>query len=301
MNLYLLSLLGCSDYTIQTIVEKTMNTKTIKDEFETVELKADILFVLDESGSMTTEREILTEEIPNLVAKLQEQNYDSLNLRIGLTSADPLQQAYGFVDLDKDLNTKEVQEMFWESESNYCHNTYGTYQDSCEMGIDAALNSFANDPHRKDADLLVMWFSDEVDQSFNSVQSYLEGAADFKQEPFTVMEAAVIYTDDPQCWGDTQTFVTNYRYEDASDTVLDLCEPGSWDAALNPLIDHLPYLNSRFALSQEPVDVFDIIVELNGTDLSDHYWTYDGLNNSVNITYSLPAGIEVQIYYPIEK
>ena len=253
----------------------------------------DILWVIDTSGSMNRYDENLLHGIGTMLSALPPSGW-----RLAMTSNDPASAAtesqFPLVPGDDIL----------DAEAMYSSMGRG----GREEGFDAAYEYIVNNPYastwmRPDAALLVVFVSDEEDQSdshFPSVQDFItwyqgqRGGSSFISSIINVEEA------DSVCLGAVNSIDIGRRYMEATNwfagVIVDICSddwsPGVRDATVT-LEPH-----EEWSLTHIPI-VPTIRVFIDGQLNWD--WTYNSGTNSVIFTIIPSAAEHVEIGYVIDQ
>lgn len=305
--LYLLFVSGCgSDYPINTWVEEVVDTEMCRESFEAYPQKLDVAIIADESGSMGTELEMLYEQIPAFLERFNDKTFTNLDVLVGVGGADPNNAGlYGFVNMseptaEEDLNT------LVGSLDTYCK-VHGDRHCTKEAGLDSMLVSHVHDEEYRhdEADLLVVWISDEPDQSSNTAETYLAQVYAFREPPFMTYHAAIVYTNENDvCWESDGSSLPGTGYMEAANMVLSLCEPETWSDAIDLAANHLPYVNQYLNLEQKPFSAFDIKVfernEDSMIEIKDDFWNYNATTNTVQLKYDPIVGTKTEVFYQTE-
>jgi hypothetical protein len=289
----LLILTGCSrdiglNYTVE---ENIIGDAAIESGF-VYDQALDILILIDSSGSMSDEASILATTMPKIYDELVGPSFLDLNWRLGLKSTDSTEGILtNWVDWD-DPNV--------EFKLASLPLGYPSYFRQGEEGLDAAITSMAWDVdfHREDADLLIIWISDERDQSAISVEQYNNLSGIFKVYPFEVSESSIVVT-----WlSDESNTRCDYAselgtgYIEPSEIIIDLCDTDDWVNTLDYAKEHVPTLNEVWPLTYIPTNPDKIDVYVN--DAIWNNWIYQPNNNSVFMTVIPDSGSYVVISYP---
>lgn len=252
----------------------------------------DILWVIDTSGSMSRYEPQLLAGIAAMLAALPESGW-----RLAMTSNSPdkaaVEAQFPLVPGDDIVDAEDM------------YNAMGVGHR--EEGFDATYEYIVNNPYsstwmRSDAALLVVYVSDEEDQS----DDHFPVVSDFNvwygsQRGGSVFIASVINLDSAEsvCAHTVNAIDVGDRYMEATNyfagTIVDICSddwsPGVTDASnqVDPYeewtLSHVPYPDS--------IRVF-IDTQLNAD------WTYDAATNTVQFTVLPPAGSLVEIGYIID-
>lgn len=239
-------LLACSDFRITHIDDDSGKTTYIAiDTGVAVEERLDILFVVDESCSMSEEQEILEANVGTLLSPLESKAADSIDWRAGISSANPAEGgAVGWAYRDQEDPVGTL--------STYIGNLNTNCQGyTCEAGFDAAIISNLKDKeHRDDADLLTVFVSDEHEQSSNSLAGFLTEASKFRGVPFTTINTAIVHSvADTSCAGVAER---GSGYIEAADVFVELCDVANWPDTINAAIAHVQSINRYAYLTHEP-------------------------------------------------
>lgn len=250
----------------------------------------DILMVVDTSCSMDEDIENMLNYIPTIHQELLGPDFDDLDWRFGVTTMSPNQQEMEkWVSWDDPMVEFRLQAMLVDSMST---EGYGI-----EQGLDSTINSLAWDTefHRVESDTLIIFMSDEKDQSSISVEDYLTLTSNYKQHPFVVTESAIVPTR------------LNYRcdyanelgtgYLEVSEISVDLCDTNKWSSVLDYAKEHVPTLNRVWPLQYDPLEISSIEVRVNDQLWED--WEYDADRNEVLMTVIPESGALVIITYLI--
>jgi hypothetical protein len=272
---------------IEEIVEETVGESVVEQGY-IYNQALDILFIVDESGSMSYEQELIVNYLPDMYSVLTGPDFTDLDWRVMLRSADPDIEPYGWVSWD-------------DPNPNYSLHALFTFLGSTawlEQGLDVAIQSTAFDTefHRPEADLLIIFVSDEPDQSFISVSTYESLISTYKTYPFETTEAAIVYSDsDIVDYPDCVVEQTGTGYIDVSEQVVSFCNPAVWEDIMYEAKAHVPTLNEEWPLSEVPYDPSAIQVFADAEEWFD--WRYDNQSNTVFLTDIPEAGTLITIVY----
>ena len=251
----------------------------------------DILWIIDTSGSMNRYDPLLLAGIEAMMNALPESGW-----RLAMLSSDPnkaaLESQFPLVPGD---DVADAMDMY-------------TYmgRGGMEEGFDAAYEYIVNNPYastwmRHDAALLVVFVSDEEEQSndhfanvvdFTNWYSSLRGGSAFVASINNVAQA------DSVCASTPSAIDVGDRYMEAVNhfggTVVDICSE-DWSPGVTDASHQLePYEEWPLAYAPKPssIEVF-----IDGTPNTD--WTYDSVENKVIFTVIPGAGVLVEIAYAI--
>jgi len=275
---------------VEEVIEETVGESVLEQGY-IYNQALDILFIVDESGSMSDEQEMLATYIPDMYLSLVGNDFSDLEWRVMLRSADPDDESYGWVGWDDANAEYKLNALFsYLGQSGYY-----------EQGIDVAVQStaFDDDFHRQEADLLIIFVSDEPDQSSYSVASYESLISTFKSHPFKTTEAAIVYSDtDAATYPECNVEQIGTGYIDVAEQIASFCDPSRWENILAEARDHVPELNEEWPLSEIPYDPDTIRVFANADEWFD--WYYDEPTNTVYLTDIPDVGTLISIIYVIE-
>ncbi len=292
----MLGLYGCS----QDIgVHYTKETNIIGDlGFESGyahDQAVDILFLVDESGSMYDDQARLSSYMPDIYDTLIGPDFTDLKWRVGITATDSSAGIYASVDYDDEsadiklMTLTSFLEGHWE-----------------EAGLDAAVQSVAWDTsfHRKDADLLLVYISDEAEQSTVDQSTYEQVMSSVKDYPFMVTESSIVFTGNQLLYNDDCSMDSSINlgtgYINISETVIDLCETTSWESVLEVAKNHVPTLNEDWPLTQIPVYPYIDNIQVYLDEVETHDWIYIESSNMVQLTKTPEPDTYVSIVYLVE-
>lgn len=291
-NIFISTLLlqGCTNdfgfnYTIE---EKTEIIGEIQIDSSFIYRQAvDILFVVDESCSMVEEQDDLQNTMPTIYNELVGPNFTDLDWRVGIKSADPNDGGiYSWVNYDDPNPTIGLMSL-----------TSLLKDHQAEAGLDSAMTSIGFDSgfHREESDLLIVFISDEPDQSVTFPSPIYESTIQsVKSYPFIVTESSIIvtYTGESRC--DNASIVSS-GYPDVSEITVDLCDTQNWVKVLDFIKRHVPTLNERFELTKYPISESTIDVYADGVIWND--WTYNAEENVVYLTVTPEVDSLIQVAY----
>ena len=284
----LMALAGCIDnmLTYEVIEEVEVFPPVYAELFTQPSLTNgfDIIWVIDRSGSMNNHDAELLTGIEQMLTSLP----IDLQWRIGIVSTDPDEALANenFPLVPGDTIDDAVDRL------NALGNPWG------EFGLEAlytymVLGAYSSTWLRYDAGLLVVFVSDEDDQSMtiepSDIVDYLRSARS------TSAVSAIVGLNESSCADET-----GERYLEVvtakQGTSIDICS-NSWTAGVEAATQALePY--ESWALTHFPVPE-TINVFVNGKTSSD--WVYDITNNVVEFTVIPEGGDVVQIVYGVES
>jgi hypothetical protein len=283
-------------------------TTSVEDSFTqtaTALKKLDVLWVVDNSGSMREEQENLGKNFKDFINKFSNLGID---FKMSITTTDtrgnnagkPVQNS-----LEK-LTSEELskdRQGFLDNFNNMVQvgiNGWGR-----EKGLKASesfSNRFANLHFRDDAYFVIIYVSDEEDQSEKTVDNHFKQIAKWKSNPGLVKAYSIVDTSSPLY--DNQYLVSGYkRYKDMSDLtggyVADIND--NFSSTLLKMGNNIAELTKSFPLSQIPFDASLIKVFVNG--IEDNRWIYDPANRTIkfNDGQEPKANDMIKIKYEVES
>ena len=257
----------------------------------------DIVWLIDKSGSMNQHAQSVVDGIEAMMLALPPSGW-----RLGITTT--AWQNAGTTSQFPLVPGDSVQDA-WDA-----YNNTGTAH--LEAGFDALYaylveNTYNQSWLRPDAGLLVVFVSDEEEQSSRDFTSTNAGLLDFinwygNQRP-SVFLASIVNLPAPQsaCNHNPVPIHIGQRYADATNTfggvVVDICSddwaPGV-QAATNQVEPH-----EEWALTYHPI-VDTLIVFVDTVVLPGDEWQYNTTTNSVEFLVIPPEGALVEIGYVID-
>ena len=296
-----LSLVACSEWSIsdqRTIVETIViepKSEIWVDEFEQVEDfdKIDIIWVLDRSCSMTSINQTLLDSIETMMDALP----TDINWRLKMITA-----GTAWTTLQPDTFPLTRGDILSDAEQML----NALPGDQGEEGFDAlrnyvSINEYARTWLRPGAAMLVVFVSDEEEQSDNSVT-----VGDFTRwyESYrsTVFLASIVNIprDESICDPPPASFNVGGRYIEAAENfegeVVDICLD-DWSLAVRQATNQMKPIEF-YELTHEPY-VESIIVYVDGEVSYD--WHYNDVQNMIEFTVVPPSFAEVRMAYLVKQ
>ena len=252
----------------------------------------DIIWVIDPSGSMNVHRNRVLSGIGEMMNALPQVNW-----RLAIISAD-------YNTSKNDANFPLLPgDTVSDAQSVYTSAVYGYL----EAGFQAvynyiADNSFSSNWLREDASLLIVFVSDEEEQSLASFPVVSDFTDWLKEQRDSVYVASIVNFE--QSLSDCSTVNpvnVGYRYMEATSDfggqIIDICST-DWSAGvLDAANGAVPY--SSYPLTETPADYNYITVFVDGIVYHDAYWDYNPVGNKIDFILE-PAGgslVEIAYYY----
>lgn len=268
--------------------------------------KFDILWVVDNSGSMREEQQQLAYNFDVFINKFIEKNID---FKMSITTTDTRNNNAG--KPVQDSLTKLTSEKLAENEQQFLNDfadmiQVGTSGWGKEKGIKASevfSDRFAIHHFRKDAYFVVVYVSDEEDQSEKTPENHLKQIAKWKDNAGLVKAYSIVNISKP--YNGNQYLVSGYeRYEDMSELTGGYISDIN-DNFYNTLLDmgnDIAELAESFPLSKVPHDASTIKVLVNGVNQSDG-WEYDEQARTIKFLpgYVPAANAIINIAYEVES
>jgi hypothetical protein len=274
-------------------------SSSVTDEFEQEGITtADILFVIDNSGSMGIWQTALSDNFNSFISVFA---ITGVDYQIAVITTDNATfRGPILTDATPDLETAFTDQA-----------VAGTYGSSYEKGLQfaEAATSSGGDASpsssflRIDAKLIIIFVSDEKDWSPKSDAEYVSHFNSLKTSDSLIVTHAVV-GDAPSGCSVTTSSWTDADYGEGYIEVsaltggefVSICS-SDWGADLESLAQD-SILNTSFELSDIPFEE-SIIVEVDGVSVTD--WTYDILENSINFegSYIPPTESIIEINYSI--
>ncbi len=271
--------------------EDTGNEPIWVDSFEQPSATAgvDVIWVIDPSGSMNTHRTRLLAGIADMMGSMP-----AVSWRLTIISADPRQSV---VDSDFPLLPGDGTA---EATAEYTASVTG----ALEQGFEAVWEYMENNPMaaswmRDDASLLVLFVSDEEEQSTASFPM-VSDFTDWLDEQRSSVYVASIVNHDPSVSSCNWNAINNGdRYMEAtnhySGQILDICSEDWSGGVLDAANGAIPY--SSYPLTHVPLFEDNIAVFVDGVIYHDAYWDYKPVSNRIDFILEPPGGSLVEIAY----
>jgi len=245
----------------------------------------DILWVIDRSCSMRDNEPLLFDGIDAMINSLP-----STGWRLNMISNSP----------PNVLNDKQFPlvpgDTVADAQTMYNKMSTGTY----EMGFDALeeylfYNTYVSQWMRTDVPLLVVFVSDEEDQSNQTPAQFVQWYSNYRKNVYL---ASIVHVDPYESLCSVSFYDVGYNSIEATNllggVVVDICSddwaPGVTDAS----VQITPY--EHYELTHTPTDMNEVYVFIDGAPNYD--WYYNRTDNTVYFTV-VPTGNQlVEIAYP---
>lgn len=261
------------------------------DSFEQPNATAgvDVIWVIDPSGSMNSHRTRLLAGIADMMSAMP-----AVSWRLTIISADPRTSVN---DADFPLLPGDGAS---DATAEYTNSVTGAY----ERGFEAVYEYIENNPMaaswmREDASLLIVFVSDEEEQS-TGVFPMVSDFTDWLDEKRSSVFVASIVNHDPAistC--NSSPLNVGNRYMDAanyySGQILDICSEDWSGGVVDAANGAVPY--SSYPLSHVPLYTENIVVFVDGVVYHDAYWDYVPASNRIDFILEPPGGSLVEIAY----
>ncbi len=302
------------DYTPPTSDTPAVDTVVTSDSFTQSGSgsKLDILWVVDNSGSMGDEQKALGE---NFDAFIKDFVTKDIDFKMAVTTTDTSRNNAGrayknSMELLNSNNLKADKSKFMEDFKAMVK--VGTNGSGYERGIKAS-ESFsqryndngpgmgANNWVRDDAYFIIVYMSDEEDQSKKSVPAHLKQIQKWKNNNGLIKAFSIVDMVPNRKRG---AISRGYeRYKEISDlTGGEVASiKGDFHATLLNMGEVIAKLTEQFPLSQKPYDPSAIKVYVDGIQVSE--WSYNSTSNSITFNPdALPAASAVlKVEYGVAK
>ena len=250
----------------------------------------DIIWVIDPSGSMHSHRTRLLQGISDMIGALPQVSW-----RLAIISADYQRslQHQDFPLLPGD-NASDAQAMYSSAVSGYLEAGFSAVYNYIED------NAFSSNWLREDASLLVVFVSDEEEQSTGQFPAVSDFTDWLSEQRISVFVASIVNVDpaNSQCTHTNPAYV-GYRYMGAAQyyngQVIDICST-DWSAGvIDAANGAVPY--TEYPLTETPSDYNYITVFVDGIVYHDAYWNYNPVGNKIEFILEPPGGSLVEIAY----
>jgi hypothetical protein len=262
--------------------------------------KMDILWVIDNSGSMRGEQQALGENFSAFIKEFVQKDVD---FKMAITTTDTERSNAGkeYQDSMTRLTSTELandKDQFMTDFAGLVN--VGTRGSGRERGIKASesfADRYANSWMRDDAYLTIVYLSDERDQSEKSVSDHLKQIQKWKENNGLIRAYSIVNMSQSR-------YSSNYaRYKEISDTtngeVADI--NGDFYQTLLNMGSSLVNLTEQFPLSETPYNLSTIKVFVDELEVST--WSYQADTNSIKFNAdSIPAAnAQIKVTYSKEK
>lgn len=277
-----------------------INETEVFNQSATQTKKLDILWVIDNSGSMSDEQDALGTNFDAFIRDFITKNVD---FKMAITTTDAVGANKGAMVAGSDTKlTSEQAALNPNTFMNDFRNMVrvGTNGSGNEKGLEGSegfMQRYANSFLRNDAYLAVVILSDEEDQSAQAPSFYTDYLKSFKSEAGLVKVYSIVDV------GLTNTgsngVTTGYqRYAEASNLTAGIVADIRDDfyQVLTAMGDSLINLLDSFALAHDPIGG-SLQVFVNGVLSSDY--TFDAASRSIKFNQNNlpPVGAEIRVTY----
>jgi hypothetical protein len=262
--------------------------------------KVDILWVIDNSGSLGDEQDALAANFSSFIDKFIERNVD-FKMAITTTDAYWSRNPVKWVCPDKNLDAAAAasnQAKFISDFQECVH--VGTGGASVEKGFDSSLtflNLYKDSFLRPNAYLVMVMLSDEEEQSSVTVSNFVDYIAGLKggRDKLKIYSIVTLNAEDVQVAPEAP----GTRYIAAADLTGGTYSSIHADFAttLESIGAKIVNLQDSFTLSKIPLDN-NIVVKVNGSVWASG-WTYNSVGHSVKFDgiHLPPEGAQIDIIY----
>ncbi|WP_372654878.1 hypothetical protein [Halobacteriovorax sp.] len=277
--------------------------KSVVEKFTQAEAKdgkVDILWVVDDSGSMGDEQKALAYNFDVFIHEFLEKKID---FKMAITTTDGTSKKNGksvcdFSILDADA-AKSNESQFVKDFANCIK--VGTRGSGREKGLQTSksfVSRYIENWMRDDAYLVVVFVSDEEDQSSNTSQSYVDYFQNLKKTSGLIKLYSIVNTKSTGTSWET----IGYRYLEASDKTGGATAhiKNDFYQVLREMGGKIVDLIDSFALSNKPYED-KIEVKVNGAQVSSGF-TYDNQSRSIKfVDGSVPnEGSNIEVSYAVQ-
>ena len=298
---------GLDDVAMVPIHSKVLPRQMSEIFHQPDEVKADILWVVDCSGSMYEEQQQLSSAASSFINTAVNRG---ANLHIGITSTDMEDTTHQgrLLGTPAVITTDNPQNAISQFSANVMLGTgcSGTEKgfDPMQAAITEPLISGANAGFlRPDAKLLVVFLSDEEEQSAGTVSAYVNVLAGVKNNNPALYTAFAIVGDCPGgCAGNTGDAAEGCRYTDfagrVNGTTSSICA-NSYIGITNAIVDAAVSFPDTFRLAGSP-QLSSLQVRVNDQlQTIDSDYTFNAATNAVRFYDAPPAGATINITYQL--
>ncbi len=260
--------------------------------------KLDVIWVIDNSGSMAEEQESLGDNFSAFIDDFIDEN---VNFKMGVTTTDTRTNGGGNAVSTSlaDLTSAEAAADEADFKSDFArHVNVGIRGDGNEKGLQASesfINRYKTSWMRDDAYLVVVYLSDEEDQSPKTKEEYLASLQAAKTNAGYVKAYSIVNTVPCQTGGGIACGFERYGYQadQTGGTVADI--KSNFATVLRDMSQQIISLLDTFPLAHDPV-AGTVEVRVNGV-VQASGWSVTGRQLKFDAG-SVPAvGSSVQVRY----
>lgn len=262
----------------------------------------DILWVIDDSGSMADNQDALARNFNTFINQFITKN---INFKMAITTTDGTTNRNGRMVGDSSLLTSEAakanKSMFLGNFARWVK--VGTTGSGIEQGLKCAssfLDRYESSFLRKDALLAVVFLSDENDQSEKTVSEYINRLQSAKSSKGLVKTYSIVTQTLPK---NAQWESIGARYNQVSDATAGIKSEitGDFAQTLSEISGHIVNLIDSFALSETPYNNLIEVYVNNSKIISG--WTFDNASRSIKFNAGqIPSeGSKIEIHYKVKS
>lgn len=272
--LALILLVGCQDYAYkQQYVEDSLDQGTPG-------APVDLLWIIDDSGSMTEEQGLLNDSFPAFATVLE---FSGVDFHMGVTSTDVDKEAGVLVGSMMDNTTADLAAEFASAALLGIHGSRD--EQPLEAAVLATTSGTNGDFVRSDANLVILIVTDEDDHSREEVTTYVDTLSATKGD--MAWNISAIAGDPPEgCHSPIADAVVGTRVIEAvtlTGGVFESLCSADFEAVLSALGLSAVGMTDTFPLSVLPT-VDSIEVRVDGVDIyqrDQDGWRYDAGENAI--------------------
>lgn len=292
---------GSSDGSVSDGTDEYQTVTEVFQQADEETKKLDILWVVDNSGSMSDEQSSLGANFSSFIDNFI---YKDVDFKMAVTTTDvstTYKKGLMVSGSDLKLTSAKAKEdpIQFKSDFRKLVNV-GTRGHGTESGLAATegfMEKYAHSFVRPEAYLAVVVISDEEDQSSKTVKQYADYLKTFKISEGLVKFYSVVDVNNRNCC--SKGIATGgERYKQASNLTAGLIANirDDFHNVLTAMGDSIINLLDSFALASEPV-AGSLKVYVNGALTNDY--TYDSATHSIKFheNYLPPVGAEIKVTY----
>ena len=263
--------------------------------------KLDIVWIIDNSGSMDDEQAALGINFSSFIDEFINKDVD-FKMAITTTDASTVTKKGKMVtgsDVQLTSAKARADEAKFKEDFNFMINV-GTSGSGNEKGLAASegfMEKYANSFVRQDAYLAVVIVSDEEDQSSKTVADYTDYLKSFKSNNGLVKVYSVVDVNNTNCCSNGIT-TGSERYKQASSNTAGMIADirSDFHGVLSDMGESIINLLDSFALNHDPIPG-TLKVYVNGVESSNY--VNDSATRSIKFNQNSlpPVGAEIRVYY----
>lgn len=278
--------------------ENSPTIKNVEDSFtqQVGNNKVDILWVVDNSGSMKQEQAALADNFSTFIQEFINKDVD-FKMAIATTDNNGEPVAGSMQALNKQALLNDQAQFIADFKSMI---KVGLSGSGTEKGLESSekfTNNYATTYFRPDAYYIVVYVSDEKDHSTKETSQYLNTLKSWKTSPDLVRAYSIVNMNPSYAPG-----YARYDYMSTNTNGYTKDINNDFYQTLLTMGENIAQLSLSFVLSQKVTKVDSLTVSVEGVKLTSG-WTFDTSSNAIVFgeNNSPPAGSSITVKYKVEE